>query len=274
MTFVVAHVAGTRVEAHADWQLTRPDDLRRPSFGRGTLKLLTVGPNLCVGFAGNVELALAAVADARSALAMGDEARGLARLEWGSRSAACEFILVRHEPAGVITVKQGRRDCVATGWIGEYSAFEAFQKSRLTYVAEGLDELSVVGSAFDHVVDKANIEGVGVVAISVRPDTGGLIYAPRISVVAGFSEQMVPNGVPTPVHWGSAADGGYSCSISGSDNEAAVGIYFHRGKFGYVSAPLRLGLEPRVIRGYTQSRFVDQARRELGVNIAPGIDFS
>ena len=68
--------------------------------------------------------------------------------------------------------------CVATGWIGEHSAFEAFQKSRLTYVAEGLDELSVV---------------------------------------SGFSEQMIPNGVPTPVHWGSAADGGYSCSISGSD---------------------------------------------------------
>ena len=91
------------------------------------LKLLTLSPTLCVGYAGNLDFALHVIREVASLGLTLDGARD--RLVEANRSSggASDFLVAGLRPSRLIEIKDGRGMSCAAGWIGDARAFADYQ---------------------------------------------------------------------------------------------------------------------------------------------------
>lgn len=282
MTLVVGARSPVGVTLYADWRLTREEAIRPPSFSAGALKLWILRPDLCVGYAGNHEVAQDVLRTAHDTdLSDLDSTLGLLRDEHRrSVPGGLDFVVAAlGEPGGLFELRDGDIRARDVAWIGDYDAFRELQRFRdaaRESATQGVgiradwQAVSEIGQAFDHLVREASVPSVGELVLSVATGASGFIYAPTAMMIAGLTPQTIPSGVDTPINFGTAATGGFSYTVCGAENEPAVGVYFPHGRIGYFFHPRQFP-EPRKYVGVSQAKFTEAVRCDTGVTLNTGV---
>jgi len=195
---------------------------------------------------------------------------GVAALAQASAAGQCQFIVSRLDPTAVVEIKNGGAEASTSAWIGSHAAFERYQEEIAALRAGGAVEMGLSQRAFSRVIEHGDIEGVGLLVVSVITTESGYEYAPSAGMTPGFTPQVVPSDEWTTVKFGGAHDGGFAYSFMGAKAAPAVGVYFPIGNVGVLSAPL--SLEPTVsVRAETQGRFVRSVQETYGIALTPGL---
>ena len=217
VTLVVARASGDSVRIVSDLRVTDAHDIRR-GYPFGILKVVTLGPRLCVALAGPVDPGLDALRAIASEAASFDEVLlGLAGRS--ARPDGPEFLIVGSAPSRIARVRAGViEDAMTIGWIGDIDAFNEFQRLSAQvdqHPVAGLEPQHALAAqmmmAFNGLIGGA-VASVGEarVAVASFPDRQ-LHY--QSGAVANPPPQSIPSGVPTPIRFGTAAEGGHAYSI-------------------------------------------------------------
>lgn len=164
-------------------------------------------------------------------------------------------------------------------WIGDKSAFDAYQAFRSAVLATpeiqtlvaDLDQYTqeniLMLRAFEKAVDDPHIHTVGNLMIRVLTDPQGLQYAPSATMIAGRSRTIPPN-VPTTIQFGEAPEGGFAVSVLTPTRSGvgAVGAHFHQGRVGVLFYPLESST-PIVFPKVSHDEFRAEVYERFGLHI-------
>src|SRR4051812_27853093 len=95
-----------------------------------------------------------------------------------------------------------------------------------------------------------------------------MVSTTRHAIMMGAANQSIPSGVPTPLRFPGAAEGGFAYSISApvSSGIGEIGVYFVQGRFGALFYPQRSD-DAIIYRNLTQVEFEARVKAEFGFEI-------
>lgn len=284
MTLVVARHSGETMRMSSDLRVSDRAAIRS-GYRVGALKVVALSPDLCVGFAGGVGEAIAAL----RALAGGDPAsleldqihEALLKANRASQDET-DFLVASTAPFHLARVSKGSVEPEpSSAWIGEPDAFEAYQIAYHSCEVglalpreyenrrEELEQAVRMNNAMRAVIDDDPLPTVGeaVLGASSTPSEPGFRYSPS-SVMAASHEQTIASGERTKLEFGNAAQGGFAYTVLVPDapGVGAIGIHFFQGNFGLYYDPLRLD-RPAPFEGVTHDQFRAEVLERHGVAI-------
>ncbi len=248
MTLVVARVSGDLLRIECDTQITDKNAIRRGAT-YGALKAIILHRTLCVayaGIAGRGQVAIRSL-NVRPDQAPNVEAILQELLQWHCNgNGETDFLVTAMLGTWrLFRITKGKieHDLPAT-WIGTSQGFEVYQRhfhsmqiaSQTGMPAFYADAIRMA-QAFAAVINDGTCPAVNGYQLSVTILDGQLRYAPAAQAYTIM--QQIPSGVPTPLRFGSAAEGGfaYSVMVPKQGGIGAVGIHFHQGAFGALFYP-------------------------------------
>lgn len=291
MTLIVGRVKGDKTYILGDTALTLYNPLRTNPFVNGCLKQYLVTDKLAIAFAGeqaDFERACMALLSART----GSEA---VQIALDAQSQGLDFELLVGE-AGAKTlrvVKNGSASETVAGFIGDPSAFAAFQKyyhdeelgfapvqSRVQIQILRLPEPILEDEIYERlyralkdVIGDAQIPSVGGMVVSLCTDRQRFRYLNYADVTSDPLNITDFNETPKIIEFGTALRGGYSVEFGddtprGGDGKN-VGFYFLQGGFGIVFPSDPSGLRSaRVVKAKNPAYWTLETTRQLGHGIA------
>ena len=246
MTLVVARRAGDALELASDLRVTDELDIRR-GYPFGILKIVSLGPELAVAFAGGVDLALDALESVSATPGLDHDKVAAGLVPFSIRGTLPpDFIVASTNPVAISRVSAGAIEAgLHTAHIGDPAAFNRYQE----IVAGGpalppdlethYTLAATMGPAMGTLVREGSSLTVGEASIGMRASADGFLrYVP--GAVVQFVDQAIPSGEWTALRFGSAAEGGHAFSILVplEPGIAAVGIHFRQGRLGLLYRPL------------------------------------
>jgi hypothetical protein len=275
MSLVVARFSKLGVRLYSDSQVTDPSQPRN-NLIPGRLKLIVLKPNVCIGFAGQLNGAIDAI---REVAKLGSSSAIIEKLVERHRASkeAVDFIVATLQPRSLHKISAGQH---FTGgeqyWIGDYDGIKEFEKRFFELPTPAIDDevAAVAGQmyqAFNSVVSDRAVSTVGGILFSVVTHKGAFLYAPAANVF--FPTQEIPSGVPTALRFGGPAEGGYAYSIYYplEPGVPAAGVYFLQGRCGVLYLPLDVD-EPIWFSGISQQGFREAVKEKFGIMIQ-GVTF-
>lgn len=281
MSLAVARTSGDAVVIAADLRVTDKLDIRR-GYPFGVLKAVTISPSLCVAFAGLVDPALEVV----RAVAIPDPSftqtlRRLADLTPPTTDPETpEYLLVGSDPPRIARIRPGSvEDGLLVAHIGDKAAFERYQAlsrevppptsiaGRQGPVPDNLVLTSVVTQAFGQLIREGAIPTVGEASVHIVAEKDRRLHY-YTSAIAYPPPQLIPPNRPTPIQFGSAAQGGFAYTIltPRQPGPGAIGLYFPQGALGLLYYPVK-DRHPLVYARVTHDGFREGVLRDHGFDI-------
>lgn len=274
MSLLVARREGNSIYIVSDTKLTYPANhpIKMISNPRdGVIKITILNPNICVGFAGNVEDAELAIAHCRNFSE--DASKILSYLLEVNRSTnkQTEFIMLYNSwPRQLFVIKDAKLDIVeSTCWIGSLDGFNLFQEEfyKVKTAKKGVteDSLSLAEDAFTKVCESSTVPEVNGFRITVQNKSGRLSYSQYINM--NIVSQVIPPGMSVIGH-SNAQQGGYSVNVfPDPDHPNIVPIYILQGRFGIVYSQREKGfLYPKVYSDVFEYEFHEIVKSEYGIS--------
>jgi hypothetical protein len=286
MTLVVARAFGERVRVAADLRVTRRDDTAR-GYPIAVLKNVVLTPDVLVAFAGDVDVATAALRQAKAVASHVE--RILEVLVQTCEQAAVEFI-VADRPTALWRVSADGIEPTSATWVGDKRAYEVYQRGYHTMPAvreairiEGIspagpapfspDELEVLSRMLNGTIALENtgsIASVGEAFVWAHASaTRGFQYEQQAMLQADHEQELPPDRWVT-ADWGTVANGGfgYSMLVPVEPGIGIVGLYFPHAHLGLLYHPLARD-EPFVYPRVSHSELREAIRSEHDVELHP-----
>jgi hypothetical protein len=272
VTLVFGRIANEKIELCSDTQIS--DGLGGPSNPiPGTLKLLILKHDLCVGYAGPTALALGHIREVVRqrvpSLELTEVVRALFDIHVRT-DGAVEFLVA--SSLGMPALQKIAGGIVSTQaaqyWVGDAMAATHFANLERQQV-----NASNVGANCSAMIAALD----SLIAGNVAPSVGGLPILARFSAGRfgyGSSIQMAPpqQGFPGAGLWsvypGTAASGGYSYVIlPPTTPRPQLAVHFAQARFGYLYSPIDLD-EPLTFNDVSHEEFVARIRAEHGIEVS------
>lgn len=257
MSLVVAHATDDGPRVVSDTRITFPGG-PRSSFKTGSLKAVTLTPQIAVCLAGDVHLGMRGIRAAGALLgagaAMSDVVVALTELTADERRVV-EFLVAEGPGRPQITrIASGRVEAaLSTAWIGDRAAFERFQQAWHTEEEPSWEPLlagppastvtmSRLQRAMRAVIDDPAVESVDDFCVPVAYKEAGFEYLGSAFVHVGRDFALPPGIVDMaaamirPVE-----EGGYAVSVVEPEHPGtpALGLSFPVARLGMLYLPLR-----------------------------------
>ena len=126
MSLIVAKITPTGIWLTSEMRITDRSAARAPGFLGAALKLILVSPTLCIGYAGNVGAALAAIRHVASEQ-MAPAAAAEHLLSVHLDNPTVEFVVASLRPSVLVEIKNGRAARRDSAWLGDPEAFNHYQ---------------------------------------------------------------------------------------------------------------------------------------------------
>jgi hypothetical protein len=276
VSLVIGRVTRSGVRLSCDSQVTDPLQPRN-NLIPGRLKLIVLSSKLCVGFAGQLYIAMNSIGEVARLTDVREIARVLLERHRETGEAA-DFLVAALEPPTLTKVAAGQLFSGGTQyWIGDSDATRVLgQHYDAAAEPKSGNAVEIAAAkliqAFEATIMDPRAPTVGGLVFSVATDRDGLRYAPAANVF--FPPQSVPSGVEVPLRFGGAAQGGYAYSIYTPKRVGVpiVGVYFLQGRCGLIYRPL-VEEDAVWVTEVSQEEFRQRALDEFGVTIT-GITFN
>src|SRR5689334_7450087 len=274
-------VLGVRTESGiwllADTRISHPDITQVEEIP-GRLKLITLGSDICVGYAGAADRAIDIVnglpPSPRGFTAVVEE------LERATDDGAIDFLAACSTDRHLLRISNGRRLLVEEEiWIGDTDAGKEYEnlevRSASSFAIEAkfgphLARVARASDAFSKVVIEHRTPTVGGIVVRVGSRPEEFRYAE--AAMAYLPPQRIRSGVATRLRFGGAPEGGFSYSLMAPDAPgfALLGLYVLQGSIGFVYAPMH-NENPAKVSNVSQKGFREYVRSHYGVSIdGPG----
>lgn len=262
MSLVVARKIGDTVSLIGDTHV-KNDYGYHAGWIEGVAKVMVLRPDLAFGFAGDVAVAESAIKNCMDVLLSGSSQEFVLKLleVHKQSSAAADFIVVKSNPINIVQIKDGCAESVDFAWIGDHSAFNAFQSHlglikveipRSSMLAESVEASSQetiemesrLLNAMHAVIDDRSIDSVAGFALRISCFKGGFRYAEYLKSMSGHIDvDALRYSNAQKMNLGTAEGGHYTVySTSCFDHlrqypilfwpEASMGVLFHAGDGG------------------------------------------
>ena len=126
MTLIVANVTPREIWLTSEMRITDRSAANAPGFLGAALKLILVNPTLCIGFAGTIGAALAAIRHIDSEQ-MAPAAAADHLLSVHLDHPTVDFVVASLRPSVLEEIKAGRAARRETAWLGDLEAFNRYQ---------------------------------------------------------------------------------------------------------------------------------------------------
>ncbi|MDZ4109741.1 MAG: hypothetical protein U1E18_09110 [Brevundimonas sp.] len=252
MTIVIGRKFGNRILLMSDTLITDLHQVRHHKLP-GRLKAIVLGPNLSIAFAGDAELGLGLVRDAKVQLRDGASTPEVVQrltTKCGELSGLCEFLIASHDPDAVLrkVTANGLSQPVSGAVIGD----QEFLKLLPNYSkAAGDDEFAESGGAVERELMNAfNYiflarrgelpDGVGGVPITLLASPLGHTYQACssafswdvIDLKVGVTDDQLYDQISGMTEWR------YSIQCPTQRGSAVVSLYLPQARAGYVFDPI------------------------------------
>lgn len=282
MTLVVAKKRADFVTLISDMQVMEDERALNPVDHAGGLKIILLRPQLCIAFAGAVEQALDVLRSIESSLgenySIDKVVNGLLESHIGG-SQRTDYIVASLNPAAICKIHNGLLEKnLESAWIGDASAFEAFQEFFHTpnqlpqpdFIPEprrsNMELSSKMSSALRQIVHNAKYSTVGHYSLQIA----GKSAFEYIPYTEGFNFEPVTNtteekSLTVPVD---TTRGGYHYSVLApkTPGVGVLGIYINQGELGLLFMPLQ---QDTVIK-YTNISYADflsKVEQDFGIRL-------
>ncbi len=264
MTLVIGRLHDNELGLVADWRISNPD--ANPHYNSGGLKLVVLHPHLVCAYAGHVHTALQLLRNAPSApdgaLKSADVSTLLQHLSTAQSEGADADFLVGSSVDGTRELARVRSGAVEEGlshaWIGDISAFEAYQGVYVQMSAEAVEplppevrhlqarlEVMNIRSVFHRLlIARPSVPSIGETEVYVHWFPGGFEYLMKAEALA--TQDLVITPFPAMTEAINAAaksiDGGqFTCHqlVPVDVGVAAFGLYFEQARYALIAEPLR-----------------------------------
>jgi hypothetical protein len=296
MTLVVARVTPIGVRVAGDMRITDPNAAGPRGFLGAALKVILLRPTLCIGYAGNVGLALAAIRRVASEDLSAEDVESQLLDVHRRSDGNTDFLIASLRPSRLVVVKNGRAKASSAAWIGDQRAFAEYQLHyydelrRLLPLesydsperAEDIAIATRMGNGMEAVVHGASFVIEGETRILTRPQGGShqavgeaivyvvlraeddlFGYSVLMRATASVSEESGVGSLET-----SAARGvfSYKVLVPTQPGVGIVGLYFDQGQLGVIYAPLLLD-DPERYPGVSRDAFIELVRLRHGISL-------
>jgi hypothetical protein len=271
MTLIVARTIDGSVRILSDWKVTH-EDPRRSGPLHGAPKALALSSHLAVAYSGtNYYYALEQIrrsARKSSGMVAEDVAQALARI---SSDGQHDFIVASCSQIHLVREGTIQFD-LPTAWLGDFDAFEAYQRAYHEALPLELPPVGPFSSAyfttvlrmaqaFDFVLTDDRLHSVGgfLISLTSRSSRGhGFHYLPHT-----YSDESAK---------GARGTYNYSLLVPREIGVAAIGIHFREGEFGALFRPLEDVMVER-IPAPTVRDFLLEVERHFGLRLeGPFVD--
>jgi hypothetical protein len=285
MTLVVGEATAQGPRLVSDTKVHFPG-ATHVGYDRGALKIVLLNPELAVGFAGDVAIALDAVRQihVRQLYGARNVPQVLHLLEEasiGGRREA-EFLVATGERS-LARVRAGRSEAgLDDAWIGDAHAFSRFQEARLAPdpvwasltsdldLAPGTERMATLSRAMHSVIDSDDVDSVGDFCVAVTYGDRGFSYLESTFVYVGRDFVVDQHRDVIGQMAQSVEDGGFSVSVVEPANTgvAALGLSFPQARLAMMLLPLEFD-EVQVLRDVGPNEFADAVRDRFDVEMKP-----
>jgi hypothetical protein len=280
MTLVVARVTPLGIRLASDMRVTEQYAAHPRGFVGAALKLVLIRPTLCVGYAGNVGAAMAAVRRvAAKDLALADVERCLLDAHVRAERTV-DFVIGSLRPSRLVVVKDGRAEPAASAWIGDVSAYaeyqlyyhdpELFRPPPTIYNSpEQAEDIAIAQRMSDGMEAVVmgpwiTIEGEQRTLTLPRGGAHELVGEAIVNVVPRAQDNLFKYSVERR-----ATEGGrfsYSILSPAEPGGGVIGLYFDQPSLGILYAPL-LHDEPQRFPNVARDAFIELVRLRHGVSL-------
>jgi hypothetical protein len=287
MTLIAARVTPRGVWLTSDMRIIDPGASGVAGFFGAALKLVLLGPELCIAYAGRQATAIAAIRrlhrQRSSPAAAVDHL-----LEVHLEDPAVDFLVAALGPQSLTAIKDGAAEQAETAWLGDPEAFgryqELFHGEHLLPPSEGLDplqkaDLDVAVTMNDAMQDlvladpdpwspQPSHPSVGEASVTVGPRVPDGFFGYH-----RFSSYVAPFGVtlPSGASLSSTEHGTFTMSILTplEAGVAAIGLHFREGSLGILYAPLATesGERPERLCPVTLEEFIGEVESRFGIRL-------
>lgn len=287
MTLVVGNVTPRGVWLSSDMRITDPSAANAPGFLGAALKLILVSPTLCIGYAGTVGGALAAVRQV-DAEKMAPAAAVEYLLSAHREHSTFDFLVASIRPSVLVEIKDGRAARRQTAWLGDVKAFSRYQalyhgehflppfphldpeyKADLDIAVkmnDAMQDLVLANSEAEGPDDSNDLVGEASVTVGPRAEDGLFKYHLYFNHRGSFASGPASSG---PLM--STAHGSFTISFLAAEEPGigAIGIYFPEGRLGLLYAPvIANGADrPERFHSSTAAAFAESVNTRYGVSL-------
>jgi hypothetical protein len=209
----------------------------------GRLKIVLLGPNICVAYAGTADNSLDII---RAAPAPRSIEETLQYFHAAHIAAAkhVDFVVGCAADRSLFNIRDGIVEPVESEcWIGDGTAFEEYRRrKRAVHVPPGTPEqfekILRAQQAFGGVIQDRVVSTVGGLTVGASSRSEGFGYISQ--ALAYYPSQTIPSGIATPLTFGGAAEGGfaYTLLVPLLAGASVIAAHFLQGSLGFVYAPL------------------------------------
>lgn len=288
ISLIVANVTPRGVWLTSEMRVTDESAATNvPGFLGAVLKLILVSPTLCIGYAGTVGAALAAIRHAASEQ-MAPAAAAEHLLSVHLENPTVDFVVASLQPSVLVEIKDGHAARRESAWLGDPEAFNRYQTlyhgEHFLPPGEGLDpeykaDLDIAVKMNDAMQDLvlANPEPDGPGASHALVGEASVTVGPRVE--DGLFEYHIYYNYSGPFASGGASGGRLMSTEHGSftisflvpeePGIGAIGIHFPEGRLGVLYAPLMTKRPDRADRFHpvTVYEFADNVKARYGVSL-------
>jgi len=242
VTLIVGLRVADRIQLLSDTRISHPDVTQVEDIP-GRLKLVLLGPDISVAYAGTADYSLDLVRRAPVSASLDETLRyfNTAHVASGKR---VDFVVSCASTRGLYCVREGGVEIVHSEcWIGDAEAFEEYSRRKEAAVVPpgnltDVERISRALQAFMGVVQDRVVPTVSGLMVRVGSRPEGFVYLSHAT--AYYPTQAIPSGVLTPLSFGGAPQGGfaYTLLVPHAPGVSIVAAHFFQGALGFVYAPL------------------------------------
>ena len=287
MTLIVARMTPKGIWLTSDMRVTDPSAANAPGFLNAALKLILVSPTLCIGYAGRVAAALAAIqrVDAEE---MAPDAAVDYLLGIHLNDPTVDFVVASVHPSVLVGIKNGQAADGQVAWLGDPDAFDRYQElyhgEHFLPPSEGLDpghksDLDIAVRMNDAMQDLvlASSEPDGPGASNAMVGEASVTVGPRIEdgllkyhLYSNYSAPLASE-IPSSEPLTSTERGSFTISFLAPEQPGigAIGLNFPEGQLGILYAPLMTerAEQPDRFHPVSIDQFADQVKARYGVSL-------
>lgn len=277
MTLILGLKTASSIWLLADTRISHPD-VKQIEEIPGRLKLITLGPDICVGYAGAADLASTVIRNLPRSASFESIVQ---ELRAASKDGRIDFLVACNSRFELLRIQSGDPLAIdGSIWIGDGEAGSTYEDYELKAILPtpiesqlGPDRARVsrATKAFDNLIRAHPVPTVGGILIRAGSRPDGFWFAQ--AATAYFPPQTIPSGLSTALYFGGAPEGGFSYSIMAPSVPGIpiVGLYILQGRLGFVYAPLQHD-KPDAIANVSQDEFRAYVSSKYGVSIdGPGL---
>lgn len=242
MTLVVGLRSAQRIQLLSDTRISHRDVTQVEELP-GRLKIVLLGPNICVAYAGTADYCLDII---RAAPAHGSVEETLQYFHAAHIASAkhVDFVVGCAAVRSLFSIHDGIVETVESEcWIGDGIAFQEYRRrKKAVHVPPGtpeqLEGILRAHQAFGGVIQDRVVSTVAGLTVGASSRAEGFGYIAQ--AIAYYPSQTIPSGIATRLSFGRAAEGGfaYTLLVPLLAGASVIAAHFLQGSLGFVYAPL------------------------------------